>query len=55
MKRSRLLGAMCASLYSLVSISPHAALVNNGGGLIYDTVYFTVYFMKSNLSLSGRL
>jgi hypothetical protein len=36
MKKSRLLGAVCASIFSLISISPHAALVDNGGGLIYD-------------------
>jgi hypothetical protein len=38
MKKSHLLGAMCACVFSLISISPHAALVDNGGGLIYDTV-----------------
>jgi len=36
--KSRLLGAVCASLFSFVSIPSHAALVDNGGGLIYDTV-----------------
>lgn len=36
MKKSRLLGAMCASIFSIITISPHAALINNGGGLIYD-------------------
>jgi len=38
MKKSHLLGSVCASIFSLISISPHAALVDNGGGLIYDTV-----------------
>ena len=36
--KSRLLGAMCASLFSFISIPSHAALVDNGGGLIYDDV-----------------
>ena len=38
MKKSRLLGAVCASVFSLISIPSHAELVDNGGGLIYDTV-----------------
>jgi len=36
--KSRLLGAVCAYAFSLVSIPSHAALVDNGGGLIYDDV-----------------
>jgi len=38
MKKSLLLGAACACILSLTSISSHAALVDNGGGLIYDDV-----------------
>jgi hypothetical protein len=38
MKKSRLLGAMCASIISFISIPSHAALVDNSGGLIHDTV-----------------
>ena len=36
MKKSRLLGAVCASIFSFISMSSHAALIDNGGGLIYD-------------------
>jgi len=38
MNRLRLLGAVCACAFSVISNSSHAALVDNGGGLIYDTV-----------------
>ena len=38
MKKSRLLGAVCASFCSIISMSSHAALIDNGGGLIYDDV-----------------
>jgi hypothetical protein len=38
MNKSRLLGAVCATVFSLLSVPSHAALVDNGGGLIYDTV-----------------
>lgn len=38
MKKSRLLGAVCASIFSLILMPSHAELVDNGGGLIYDTV-----------------
>jgi hypothetical protein len=36
MKKSRLLGTVCAGIF--ISLPSHAALVDNGGGLIYDTV-----------------
>ena len=36
--KSRLLGAVCASIIVFLSTAPSAALVDNGGGLIYDTV-----------------
>ena len=38
METSRLLGAVCASIFSFISVPSHAALVDNGGGLIYDSV-----------------
>lgn len=38
MKKSCILGAVCASVFSIISMSSHAALIDNGGGLIYDTV-----------------
>ena len=38
MKKSPLLAAVCASLFSFISLPSHAELVDNGGGLIYDTV-----------------
>jgi hypothetical protein len=36
--KSRLLGAVCASIFVFLSTAPSAALVDNGGGLIYDDV-----------------
>ena len=38
MKISCLQGAMCAGIFSLASFSSHASLIDNGGGLIYDSV-----------------
>ena len=38
MVNSRLIGALCAAVFSLITMSSHAALVDNGGGLIYDDV-----------------
>jgi hypothetical protein len=38
MKKSRLLGAMCAAAFTFISILSQAALIDNGGGLIYDNV-----------------
>ena len=38
MKKSRLLCVVCASIFGFISMSSHAALVDNGGGLFYDTV-----------------
>ena len=38
MNRSRLLSTVCACAFSIISMSSHASLVDNGGGLIYDTV-----------------
>lgn len=38
MNRSRLLGTVFVCTFSIISISSRAALVDNGGGLIYDTV-----------------
>jgi hypothetical protein len=35
---SRLLGALSASIFVFLSTAPSAALVDNGGGLIYDDV-----------------
>jgi hypothetical protein len=38
MNRSRLLGTVFVCAFSIISMSSRAALVDNGGGLIYDTV-----------------
>jgi hypothetical protein len=35
--KSCLLGAVCAVLFTFTTLSANAALVDNGGGLIYDT------------------
>ena len=35
-KKSGLLGAVCASVFSLCAIPSHAALIDIGGGLFYD-------------------
>jgi len=36
--KSRLLVAICACVVTLITTSTNAALVDNGGGLIYDDV-----------------
>ena len=36
MNKSCLLGAVCAVLFSLITVSANAALIDRGGGLIYD-------------------
>ncbi len=38
MKQSHLIGALGACVLSMTSLLSHAALVDNGGGLIYDNV-----------------
>lgn len=38
MKKSHLLGALCAAFFSFITMSANSALVDNGGGLIYDNV-----------------
>jgi len=38
MNKSRLLGAVCTAAFSFITMSSHAALNDNGGGLIYDDV-----------------
>jgi hypothetical protein len=38
MKNLRLLGAVCAFPFIIISMSSNAALIDNGGGLIYDDV-----------------
>ena len=48
MKKSRLLSTLCACIISVITYSPHAALVNNGGGLIYDTVLDITWAQPDN-------
>ncbi|MGB5298097.1 MAG: hypothetical protein WBN08_19130 [Thiogranum sp.] len=38
MKKSRLLGSVSAGIFLFLSTATSAALVDNGGGLIYDDV-----------------
>ena len=38
MKKSRVLGALCACIFTPFTTTTSAALIDNGGGLIYDTV-----------------
>ena len=49
-KSSRLLGAVCASLFCFISIPSHAALVDNGGGLIYDDVLDITWGQPDNVN-----
>ena len=49
-KSSRLLGAVCASVFSFAAVPSHAALVDNGGGLIYDTVLDITWAQPENSS-----
>jgi len=48
MKKSRLLGAVCACVLSFVTTSSCAALIDNGGGLIYDTVLDITWAQPDN-------
>lgn len=48
MKKSHPQGAVCAILFSFFSMSSHAALVNNGGGLIYDDVLGITWAQPEN-------
>lgn len=37
MKKSHLFGTACATVFGFFSMSSHATLIDNGGGLIYDS------------------
>jgi hypothetical protein len=48
MNKSHLYGAVCACIFSLISIPSHAELIDNGGGLIYDTVLDITWAQNRN-------
>lgn len=49
MKKSRLLGSVCATIFSFISVPSYAALVDNGNGLIYDTVLDITWAQPNNI------
>ncbi len=48
MKKSRLIGALCAAVFLVLSLSTQAALVDRGGGLIYDNVLDVTWLQDAN-------
>jgi hypothetical protein len=61
MKKSRLLGVLCAAAFTLVSTFSTAALIDRGSGLLYDDVLNVTwlqdanYAKTSNYSTDGKL
>jgi hypothetical protein len=55
MKTSRLLGAICAMIFSFISLPSHAALVPElGGQVIYDTDLNITWVADGNLALTNQ-
>ena len=55
MKTSRLLGAICAMIFSFISLPSHAALVPElGGQVIYDTDLNITWVADGNLVLTNQ-
>jgi hypothetical protein len=48
MNKPLLIGAMCATVFSIISMSSHAALIDRGGGLIYDDVLDVTWLQDAN-------
>ena len=48
MNKSRLYGAVCTCVFSLISMPSHAELIDNGNGLIYDTVLDITWAQNRN-------
>ena len=46
--KSCLLGAVCAVLFTFTTLSANAALVDNGGGLIYDDVLKITFVQQAS-------
>ncbi len=53
MNKSRLLGALCAWTLSCATFSVNAALVNRGGGLIYDDVLDITWLQDANYAMTN--
>ena len=51
MKKSRLLGAVCACVFSVTTLPTQAALIDRGDGLIYDDV---LDITPADMSVPGR-
>jgi hypothetical protein len=49
----RLNGAVCASVCLFLATTTSAALINNGGGLIYDTVLDITWSQPSTSSAAA--
>ena len=53
MKKSRLLGALCACVISIISIPSHASLIDRGGGLIYDDILNVTWLQYANYAMTS--
>jgi hypothetical protein len=53
MKRSRLLGAVCACIFSVITMSSNAALFDRGGGLLYDDVLDITWLQDANYAMTS--
>ena len=52
---SRLLGAVSAGIFVFLSTAPFAALVDNGGGFIYDDVLDITWAQPDGPKLDWRI
>jgi hypothetical protein len=50
---SRLIGALCAVFFLLLSTLSHASLIDRGGGLIYDDVLDITWLQDTNYALTS--
>jgi hypothetical protein len=53
MRLSRLIGVLCAVCLPLLTALSHAALIDRGGGLIYDTVLDITWLQDTNYALTN--
>ena len=53
MRTSRLIGALCTVLFPLLPTLSHAALIDRGGGLIYDDVLDITWLQDTNFALTN--
>jgi hypothetical protein len=52
-KKSCLIGVVCAALLSFITVSANAALIDRGGGLIYDTDLNITWLADANYAMTS--